>query len=97
MSTLRLALFVGKLIGLGGGLRERSFSSATLQAGMAMAEDLGITTETSDWWQLDLSMYVPEQALQDYPRPSGRLCSVWSQRFAAQMPRWGAAPPTTAA
>lgn len=55
------------MVGLGGSLRERSYSGAALRAGMAMAAELGFATETLDLRLLELPMYVPEQALADYP------------------------------
>jgi FMN reductase len=55
------------MVGLGGSLRVRSYSSAALGAAMAMANDLGFATETLDLRLLGLPMYVPDQALADYP------------------------------
>ena len=58
---------LGKMVGLGGSLRERSYSSAALRAAMKMADEAGFVTETLDLRLLDLPMYVPDQALLDYP------------------------------
>lgn len=57
----------GKLVGLGGSLREASRSAAALRAGMAMAAELGLACETLDVRELQLPMYRPDWALADYP------------------------------
>ncbi len=58
---------VGKMVGLGGSLRERSYSAAALRAGLAVAAERGFCIEALDLRALALPMYVPDQALADYP------------------------------
>lgn len=55
----------GKIVGLGGSLREASRSAAALRAGMAMAAELGLECETLDVRELQLPMYRPDWALAD--------------------------------
>ena len=55
------------LIALGGSLRERSYSRAALEAALRHAQAQGIHTELFDLRQLNLPMFVPDQALADYP------------------------------
>ncbi len=55
------------LVGLGGTLRERSFSRAALQETLRLAEAHGACTELLDLRALDLPMYIPDIAVEDYP------------------------------
>lgn len=59
-----------KIIGLGGSLRARSYSSAALRAGLHIAGGLGASTELLDLRELDLPMYVPDLPIEEYPASS---------------------------
>src|SRR4051812_44315667 len=59
-----------KIIGLGGSLRARSYSSAALRAGMDIAKGMGASTELLDLRLLDLPMYVPDLPIEEYPASS---------------------------
>lgn len=56
------------MVGLGGTLRERSLSRASLNAALNMAARQGAQTELLDLRELNLPMYVPDWGLADYPR-----------------------------
>jgi FMN reductase len=56
------------IVGLGGSLRAQSYSNAALQAGLQIAQDLGYATQMLDLRQLDLPIYVPDQAIAQYPQ-----------------------------
>lgn len=49
-----------KIVALGGSLRINSFSAAALRASLAVAAQLGATTEMLDLRLLDLPLYVPD-------------------------------------
>jgi FMN reductase len=49
-----------KIVALGGSLRINSFSAAALRAGLAVAAQLGATTEMLDLRFLNLPLYVPD-------------------------------------
>lgn len=55
-----------RVVGLGGSLRERSYSRAALNAILALAGAQGARVELLDLRSLALPMYVPDQALRDY-------------------------------
>lgn len=59
-----------KIIGLGGSLRAKSYSSAALRAGLDIAEGMGASTELLDVRELDLPMYVPDLPIEEYPASS---------------------------
>jgi FMN reductase len=61
------------IVGLGGSLRERSYSRAALREVLARVETLNGRAELLDLRALDLPMFVPGLALEGYPdrhRPS---------------------------
>lgn len=55
------------LVGLGGTLRQRSYSRAALQAALRLAEARGTQIELLDLRELDLPMYVPDLPIEGYP------------------------------
>ena len=55
------------LVALGGTLRERSRSRAALIAALDIAEQRGAQTELLDLRELNLPMYIPDIAVEDYP------------------------------
>ena len=59
-----------KIIGLGGSLRARSYSSAALRVGLDIAKGMGASTELLDLRLLDLPMYVPDLPIEEYPASS---------------------------
>lgn len=59
-----------KIIGLGGSLRAKSFSSAALRIGLEIAEGMGASTELLDLRQLDIPIYVPDLPIEGYPGSS---------------------------
>ena len=59
-----------RVVGLGGSMRERSFSRAALQKALEIAADHGLETELLDVRALDLPMYVPNIPVEGYPAPS---------------------------
>ena len=56
-----------RVVGLGGSLRERSFSRAALQQALAIAAGSGLETELLDLRALDLPMYRPDISVDEYP------------------------------
>jgi len=55
------------LVGLGGTLRERSYSRAALKEALHLAEAHGAQTELLDLRELNLPMFVPDIGLEEYP------------------------------
>ena len=55
------------IVGLGGSLRERSYSRAALVAALALAEAQGAATELLDLRELALPIYVPDLPIAGYP------------------------------
>jgi len=55
------------LVGLGGTLRENSRSRAALTAALTYAQTRGAQTELLDLRELNLPMYIPDIAIEDYP------------------------------
>lgn len=55
------------IVGLGGTLRERSYSRAALKATLRLAEAEGAQTELLDLRELNLPMYVPDLPVDGYP------------------------------
>ncbi|KUG09025.1 NADPH-dependent FMN reductase [Solirubrum puertoriconensis] len=56
-----------KLVGLSGSLRPGSHSTAALRAGLRIAAESGAATELLDLRELNLPVYLPDLALEDYP------------------------------
>lgn len=57
----------GLIVGLGGTLRERSYSRAAVLEALRIASEHGAPTEMLDLRELDLPMYVPDWQIADYP------------------------------
>lgn len=55
------------IVGLGGTLRERSYSRAALVNSLRVAQSHGADVELLDLRALDLPMYVPDLPIEDYP------------------------------
>jgi FMN reductase len=55
------------LILLGGSLREHSRSRAMLRTSLAFAKERGVDAELLDLLELDLPMFLPDRAFEDYP------------------------------
>lgn len=55
------------IIGLGGTLRERSYSRAALQEALRIAAEHGAQTDILDLRALNLPMFVPGYSIEDYP------------------------------
>jgi len=55
------------LVGLGGSLREKSYSRAALRETLRIAEVNGAATELLDVRELNLPMFVPDLPVQEYP------------------------------
>ncbi len=55
------------VVGLGGTLRERSYSRAALHAALRIASEHGAQTELLDLRELNLPMFVPGRRIEDYP------------------------------
>jgi FMN reductase len=55
------------IAGLGGSLRENSYSQAALQAALAIAEEHGAVAEFLDLRALDLPIFIPELPVAGYP------------------------------
>ena len=62
-----------RVVGLGGTLREGSASLGALRRALAASADAGAETELLDLRQLDLPMYEPGRALDEYGPGVGRL------------------------
>jgi FMN reductase len=61
-------MFMKPLIaGLGGSLRQRSYSRAGLQAALEIVEVAGAESVMLDLRELNLPMYVPDWEIEDYP------------------------------
>jgi FMN reductase len=57
----------GLIVGLGGTLREKSYSRAAVREALRIAAEHGAPTEMLDLRELDLPMYVPDWQIADYP------------------------------
>lgn len=55
------------IVGLGGTLREKSYSRASLREALRIAHDHGVQTELLDLRELNLPMFVPDYSIDDYP------------------------------
>jgi len=55
------------LVGLGGSLREKSYSRAALREALRIAEAGGAATELLDVRELNLPMFVPDLPVEGYP------------------------------
>jgi len=55
------------IIGVGGTMRERSYSRAAAREAIRIAQTLGAQTDMLDLRALNLPMYVPDWAIDDYP------------------------------
>ena len=55
------------LVGLGGSLREKSYSRAALREALRIAEAGGAATELLDVRELNLPMFVPDLPVEEYP------------------------------
>lgn len=55
------------IVGLGGTLRERSYSRAALREALRVAVEQGAQTELLDLRELNLPMFVPGYGIEDYP------------------------------
>ncbi len=55
------------LVGLGGSLREKSYSRAALREALRIAEANGAATELLDVRELNLPMFVPDLSVEGYP------------------------------
>lgn len=55
------------IVGLGGTMREHSYSRAALKEALRIAESLGACTELLDLYELDLPIFRPNTAIDDYP------------------------------
>jgi FMN reductase len=55
------------LVGLGGSLREKSYSRAALREALRIAEAEGAATEMLDVRELNLPMFVPDLPIEGYP------------------------------
>src|SRR4028119_2184322 len=62
-----------KVVGVGGTLRENSASLGALRRALAAAGEAGAETELLDLRELDLPMYEPGKALEEYGPGVGRL------------------------
>ena len=62
-----------KVVGVGGRLREGSASLGALRRALAAAGEAGAETELLDLRELDLPMYEPGKALEEYGPGVGRL------------------------
>ena len=62
-----------KVVGVGGTLREGSASFGALRRALAAAGEAGAKTEVLDLRELDLPMYEPGRALEDYGPGVARL------------------------
>jgi FMN reductase len=58
------------IVGLGGTLRERSYSRAGLHEALRLAEARGARTELLDLRELDLPMFIPDIGVEAYPSQS---------------------------
>ncbi|MGQ0603809.1 MAG: NADPH-dependent FMN reductase [Anaerolineales bacterium] len=56
-----------KLVGLGGSLRQRSYSRAALKEVLRIAVELGAETEMLEVRELNLPMFAPNLAVSEYP------------------------------
>jgi FMN reductase len=56
-----------KIVGLGGSLRERSYSRAALRQILSIAEINGAAAELLDLRELNLPMFVPNLSIEEYP------------------------------
>lgn len=56
-----------KIVGLGGSLRERSYSRAALRQILSIAETNGAATALLDLRELNLPMFVPNLPIEEYP------------------------------
>lgn len=57
----------GLIVGLGGTLREKSYSRAAVREALRIAAEHGAPTEMLDLREMDLPMYVPDWQIADYP------------------------------
>lgn len=55
-----------KIVGLGGSLREGSYSSAALRYGMETAKGMGFEAELLDLRELNLPMFTPDFSVENY-------------------------------
>jgi FMN reductase len=55
------------IVGLGGSLRERSFSRAATREALRIAEAKSVSTELLDLRELNLPMFTPKWKAEDYP------------------------------
>ena len=55
------------IVGLGGTLREKSYSRAALREALRIAATHGVHTELLDLRKLNLPMYIPDAGIADYP------------------------------
>lgn len=62
-----------RVVGVGGTLREGSASLGALRRALAAAGEAGAETELLDLRELDLPMYQPGRALEEYGPGAGRL------------------------
>ena len=62
------------IAGIGGTLRERSYSRAALNNALPIAQRQGAEVELLDLRALDLPMYVPDLLIEDYP--ANRVAAV---------------------
>ena len=65
-----------RVVGIGGTLREGSSSRGALRRALASAEDAGADTELLDLRELDLPMYEPARALDEYGPEVRRFVEV---------------------
>jgi FMN reductase len=56
-----------RVVGIGGSMRERSYSRAALQQALTFAAEQGLETELLDVRSLDLPMYRPDIPVEGYP------------------------------
>ena len=56
-----------RILGIGGGMSERSRSRVVLRAALQLAEDQGAITTLADVRALDLPIYDADLPLEDYP------------------------------
>src|SRR5262245_29588375 len=59
------------IVGLGGGMRAKSYSRMALQAALKIAEEHGAETALLDVFQLQLPMYLPDEPIEVYPEEHG--------------------------
>ena len=62
-----------RVVGVGGTLREGSASLGALRRALAAAGEAGAETELLDLRELDLPMYQPGRALEEYGPAAARL------------------------